>query len=147
MIRIPAFELPPILASVGASLPQWPHSLALAAALNAAGRLGVIDPAEFELLEDRVVRIRVLDTGTMATVSRRGGTFRAESASANADLVFSASAAAYLQMITRQEDPDTLFFNRRLLIEGDTELGLTVKNLLDRIELPRFMAGMPGMGR
>lgn len=38
----------------------------------------------------------------------------------------------------RQEDPDTLFFNRRLSMEGDTELGLVVKNTLDGLELPVF---------
>lgn len=27
----------------------------------------------------------------------------------------------------REEDPDTLFFNRKLQIEGDTELGLITK--------------------
>ncbi len=37
-------------------------------------------------------------------------------------------------MVTRTEDPDTLFFNRRLAIEGDTETGLTLKNLLDALE-------------
>ena len=31
---------------------------------------------------------------------------------------------------------DTLFFSRRLSMEGDTELGLLVKNTLDAIELP-----------
>ena len=36
----------------------------------------------------------------------------------------------------RLEDPDTLFFSRRLSMEGDTELGLLVKNTLDAIELP-----------
>jgi predicted lipid carrier protein YhbT len=36
----------------------------------------------------------------------------------------------------RKEDPDTLFFSRRLLMEGDTELGLLVKNTLDAMELP-----------
>ena len=37
-------------------------------------------------------------------------------------------------MATRAEDPDTLFFNRRLTIEGDTETGLVLKNLLDALE-------------
>lgn len=37
-------------------------------------------------------------------------------------------------MATRAEDPDTLFFNRRLAIEGDTETGLTLKNLLDALD-------------
>jgi len=35
----------------------------------------------------------------------------------------------------RKQDPDTLFFQRRLRIEGDTELGLYVKNLMDAIDL------------
>ncbi len=35
-------------------------------------------------------------------------------------------------------DPDTLFFQRRLVIEGDTELGLYVKNLMDAIELEQM---------
>jgi len=35
---------------------------------------------------------------------------------------------------TRTEDPDTLFFSRRLAIEGDTETGLALKNLLDALE-------------
>jgi predicted lipid carrier protein YhbT len=48
-------------------------------------------------------------------------------------------------MMLREEDPDTLFFNRKLIIEGDTELGLIVKNLLDSVDwsttpLQRFMA-------
>jgi predicted lipid carrier protein YhbT len=36
--------------------------------------------------------------------------------------------------VSRQEDPDTLFFQRRLTIEGDTELGLEVKNILDALD-------------
>ena len=40
----------------------------------------------------------------------------------------------FLCLATRREDPDALFFQRRLVIEGDTELGLTVKNLLDSRE-------------
>lgn len=40
----------------------------------------------------------------------------------------------FWRMATRTEDPDTLFFNRRLAIEGDTETGLAIKNLLDALE-------------
>lgn len=52
-----------------------------------------------------------------------------------------APISAFLQLAARQEDPDTLFFNRTLSIEGDTELGLIVKNMLDAMEWPKF-AGM-----
>lgn len=37
-------------------------------------------------------------------------------------------------LATRSEDPDTLFFQRRLTIEGETETGLALKNLLDGME-------------
>jgi predicted lipid carrier protein YhbT len=53
-------------------------------------------------------------------------------------LAFAAHLSAYLQLLARQEDPDTLFFNRELEITGDTELGLMVKNMLDAVEWPRL---------
>lgn len=37
-------------------------------------------------------------------------------------------------LATRREDPDTLFFGRRLCIEGETETGVHLKNLLDSLE-------------
>ena len=42
--------------------------------------------------------------------------------------------ADFWSMATRTEDPDTLFFQRRIAIEGDTETGLALKNLLDALE-------------
>ncbi|MDC9597520.1 ubiquinone anaerobic biosynthesis accessory factor UbiT [Xenorhabdus anantnagensis] len=41
----------------------------------------------------------------------------------------------FILIAARKEDPDTLFFQRRLRVEGNTELGLHVKNLMDSIEL------------
>jgi predicted lipid carrier protein YhbT/chorismate mutase len=38
-----------------------------------------------------------------------------------------------LLLASRLEDADTLFFQRRLMLTGDTELGLTVRNLLERL--------------
>ena len=45
-------------------------------------------------------------------------------------------------MASRREDPDRLFFQRRIIIDGDVELGLHTKNLLDSLEwddLPRML--------
>jgi predicted lipid carrier protein YhbT len=139
MIAIREFALPGPFRALGSRLPQWPHSFALATALNAANRREVFGPAERETLTGRVVRIRVSDAGICASVVFRDGRFRPAWSSEEAALAFTANAAAYLQMLARQEDPDTLFFHRRLLIEGDTELGLLVKNLLDRVELPAWL--------
>ena len=43
------------------------------------------------------------------------------------------SVTDLLLLAGRLEDADTLFFQRRLVLTGDTELGLTVRNLLDRL--------------
>ncbi|MCU0842809.1 MAG: SCP2 sterol-binding domain-containing protein [Thiobacillaceae bacterium] len=60
-----------------------------------------------------------------------------------ADVTFTATAADFARLALRLEDPDTLFFNRRLVIEGDTDLGLMVKNLLDTVELEAVARAMP----
>lgn len=49
-------------------------------------------------------------------------------------VTFTAPSDALLLVAAGKEDPDTLFFQRKLNIEGDTELGLEVKNLMLSIE-------------
>ena len=137
--KIPSFTLPALIARIGSRLPQFPHSVNLALALNAAKRLGVLPEETLEQIEDKRFRVTVLDTGMVADFTYRGGAFRPLWNTAGMpDLQFAAPLAAYLQMVSRQEDPDTLFFNRTLSIEGDTELGLRVKNMLDALEWPQL---------
>ncbi len=50
------------------------------------------------------------------------------------EVLFRAESADLLLLLTQQVDPDTLFFQRRLTILGDTELGLQLKNYLDTLE-------------
>lgn len=49
------------------------------------------------------------------------------------DVTMRASLADYLALALRREDPDTLFFARRLVLEGDTALGLEIRNALDAL--------------
>ena len=51
------------------------------------------------------------------------------------DVCIRGSLNCFIKLAAQKEDPDTLFFQRDLYIEGDTNLGLEVKNLLDRVEL------------
>ena len=143
-MNIPKFKLPTLVAHIGNHLPQWPHSLTLIAGLNAAAKMKLLPQDSLELLEDRTFLVDVLDTGGHAYFTYRSGFFRPLFlAPQTPDLSFRANLSAFLQMLTRQEDPDTLFFNRELSIEGDTELGLVVKNMLDAVEWPQ-LPGLPG---
>ncbi len=136
---IPRFTLPRLVSAIGRQLPQWPHSLALATAMNAAARVGLLPSEGLAQLEGRSFVIEVLDAGGQACFCYRGGWFRPLfSAPAAPDLSFCANLSAFLQLLARQEDPDTLFFNRDLSIVGDTELGLLIKNMLDAVEWPQL---------
>lgn len=142
-LTIPTFTLPSIIARIGTRLPQWPHAVALSAGLNAAVKMKLLPKESLALLEGRSFLIDVLDTGGHAAFTFRDGMFRPLfSVPETPDLSFRANLSAFLQLAARQEDPDTLFFNRTLSIEGDTELGLIVKNMLDAMEWPKF-AGVP----
>jgi predicted lipid carrier protein YhbT len=117
-----------------ARLPAFPGSLLFVAGLNLmiAPQL----PADVRhALEGRTVRIWVRDLGLRFDMSWRSAHFEALARVASPDLAIGASARDFMLMAQRREDPDTLFFSRRLIMEGDTELGLMVKNTIDAIDL------------
>jgi len=135
---IPTFRLPAFVAAIGRKLPQWPHGLALVAGLNAALKMKLLPADDLQALEDKHFRVTVHDTGGVADFCYRNGLFRPLfRPEGEPDLAFAAHLSAYLQLLSRQEDPDTLFFSRELDITGDTELGLRVKNMLDAVEWPQ----------
>ncbi|MGL4474402.1 MAG: ubiquinone anaerobic biosynthesis accessory factor UbiT, partial [Shewanella sp.] len=55
--------------------------------------------------------------------------------SGDADVFFSANSRELLLILAAKEDPDTLFFQQKLSMQGNTEYGLAVKNLLMSLEL------------
>ena len=63
----------------------------------------------------------------------------------DADLTIEGTVYTFLQLATRNEDSDTLFFRRQLRMSGDTELGLYVKNFLESIE-PESLPLQPALG-
>lgn len=96
-----------------------------------------LEDGELEFLEGRWLSIEVRDIGLRWFTSVENDQLIVRQ-SAEADVSFSANASDLLMIAARKQDPDTLFFQRRLVIEGDTELGLYVKNLMDAIELDQM---------
>ncbi|NKF49735.1 SCP2 domain-containing protein [Shewanella sp. WXL01] len=89
---------------------------------------------ELDFLQHKWVGIVVDDIGLSFEVSIDNNKLQIRPM-ADSDVVFSANVPELVLVAAGKEDPDTLFFQRKLLIEGDTELGLEVKNLLLGIEL------------
>jgi len=84
-------------------------------------------------LYGKTVCIDIKDTGSRIHFRIDGNCLRPAIPGAT-DVRISGTVADFWLLATRREDPDTLFFSRRLCIEGDTETGVHVKNLLDALE-------------
>lgn len=88
--------------------------------------------ADFLCRRSLAVRITDLDIEWRFTLdAARGRIVRCRDA---ADATIRGDSLALLLLAARRVDPDTLFFHRRLMVEGDTELGLQAKNLLDTLD-------------
>ncbi|NYT80105.1 SCP2 sterol-binding domain-containing protein [Alcaligenaceae bacterium] len=140
-----SYRLPEPLGKLLAALPAFPGSLLFVQGLNLL--LVRHLPADtLQALYGRSLRIRVADAGVQFDFSWDGRGFVAARRHAEPALTIAATAHDFLLLMQRKEDPDTLFFSRRLAMEGDTELGLLVKNTLDSIDLPAPFGVRPRTG-
>ena len=135
MTAMKLFLIPQPVGNLLALLPRYPHSLIFARAINLALDKKLRDEV-WQPLYGKQVCIRVKDAGLTFHFTLGTNGLIASQAVHQPDLTISASAHDFILLALRKEDPDTLFFSRRLLMEGDTELGLLVKNTLDAMELP-----------
>ena len=116
-------------------LPAFPGCLMFVTGLNLA-LAKKLNPDVTQMLVGKKLRLCVTDAQWTFDFEWKNDRFVACQSRGSADLTISAGAHDFVKLARRQEDPDTLFFNRRLAMEGDTELGLLVKNTIDAIELP-----------
>lgn len=135
------FRIPAPLSRVLGMLPRRPGSQLFVTGLNLA--LAPHLPIDTcAMLEGRSLRIAVADAGLCFDYTWRSSAFRAAThGSQTPDLTIRADLRDFYQLLQRGEDPDTLFFSRRLVMEGDTELGLLVKNTLDSLDMEVLKPG------
>lgn len=131
-----SFAIPSPLKRILPHLPAWPGSVLFVSAINLI--LAPQIPADVaQALQGRRLRIHVRDLQIIFDFTWLGQAFAAcPPTLAAPDVTIAASAADFMALARREQDPDTLFFGRRLLMQGNTELGLMVKNMLDALELP-----------
>jgi O2-independent ubiquinone biosynthesis accessory factor UbiT len=131
--------MPSILRPTLALLPFALQKKVMLPALHSVFNEAIAD-GDFEFLQDKWLKISITDLNLQWLISfDNDHLIMADSKlELNYDVSFSATGDDLLLIAGRKQDPDTLFFQRRLKIEGDTELGLEVKNLIDAIELDQL---------
>ncbi|TCO76074.1 ubiquinone anaerobic biosynthesis accessory factor UbiT [Chromatocurvus halotolerans] len=120
-----AFQLAPVAVSTEVLVRLFNHLLR-----------GQAIVGELHALDGKRLAIDIVDTATALDFTIRGGRlYRSDSAGRRCrDVCIRGRLEHFWQLASRQEDPDTLFFNRQLEIEGETETGLYIKNLLDSLD-------------
>ena len=127
-------------------IPDRVHSTAVVTVLNRVFAEALRE-GELDYLQGHSVRIHVRDMRLTFCISLQQGRLVASRARNMPDLSITGTLHAFLLLAARCEDTDTLFFQRRLRMEGNTELGLEVKNFLDGLDvdslwLPRQVSSM-----
>ena len=84
-------------------------------------------------LGNRTVEVAISDLGLRVRLQLATGGFRVAPSRSETALRIVAPVASYLRLLRGEDDADRLFFERALVMEGDTEMGLVLKNTLDAI--------------
>jgi predicted lipid carrier protein YhbT len=120
-----------MLGAIDRRIPVPLKQLAAEAPLNRIFAQAIED-GEFDDFEGRRIRLEVNGGQPGITIGFWAGRLRVIDGPGEATI--RGSLTAFRTLAERRQDPDQLFFQRRLVIEGDTELGLGLKNLLDSLE-------------
>lgn len=113
-------------------LPVAPPSLLAARVLDRVLLPRLPDDAR-QALTGRCVELVVTDFGLRVRLRITPDGFASAGEGGEAALRVAATGASYLRLLRGEDDPDRMFFERTLVMEGDTELGLVLKNTLDAI--------------
>ena len=90
---------------------------------------------KLQKLDSKIIRLTITDTGNSWCFRfANEGLEAVTNKHAAVDVHIKGCLKNFLLLATHNEDPDTLFFNQELCLEGNTEDGLYLRNILDAME-------------
>ncbi|SES73824.1 ubiquinone anaerobic biosynthesis accessory factor UbiT [Thorsellia anophelis] len=113
-------------------IPKLLINQVLSDAFNHALQVSIRE-GEFDFLRDKWLKIEISDLDFSWSITYKNHKLIIANPIVN-QAVLSGDSQALLLIAAQVVDADTLFFQRRLRIEGDTEFALEVKNTLDAID-------------
>ena len=138
------FISPANLGRISTKMPERLNFLVVNQLINKAFEEQV-DDGDFDFLQGRSLQIEIIDAGVYVSLTKSGNKLTCSHFSDQqhvADVTLSIDVANAIALLNQEVDPDTLFFQRKLKINGDTELAHHVKNTIDTLDpdvIPRFV--------
>lgn len=90
--------------------------------------------SRLDFMEGKILKLSITDTGNCWQFIVRNNRLLDDKINSVADVHIQGDLRTFLLLATSNEDPDSLFFSRKLSIEGNTEDGLYIKNLIDAMD-------------
>ncbi len=138
------FIKPQFLSNIATRMPSKLNFVVVEKFLNTAFAEQISD-GDFEFLEHRVLQVEISDANLFVGLSFRHNKIicnHFDSKACTSDATLSIDTINAINLVQQEVDPDTLFFQRKLKINGDTELAHHVKNTIDALDpevIPGFM--------
>lgn len=92
-----------------------------------------LDAASRNALAGRTVEVEIVEPGLRVRLQLGARGFEVAPGQREPALCVRATANALWRLLRGEDDADRLFFERALVMQGDTEYGLMLKNTLDAI--------------
>lgn len=92
-----------------------------------------LDDGQRSALAGRIVEVELIESGVRVRLLLGASGFSVAGGAAEPAVRIRARTDALWRLVRGQDDADRLFFERALVMEGDTEYGLIIKNTLDAI--------------
>ncbi|MAZ66953.1 MAG: hypothetical protein CMF25_07565 [Kangiellaceae bacterium] len=89
---------------------------------------------DWRLFEGKTIELYVIDVNKRLQWHCRNQRFHPCISRQKADARISGNLNTFVVLIQQSVDSDTLFFERKLQMEGNTEVGLAMRNMLDAID-------------
>ena len=99
-----------------------------------------ISQGDLDILEGRRVLLEIGDLKLALAISVSNGKPVLLKEITNPEVTIRGNLEEFVLLASNREDPDTQFFQRRIAIEGNTELGLEIKNLIYSLDPDRLPA-------
>lgn len=134
--KLAALLAPQRLSSCISFVPQVINRKLIEAVLNRVLKEQITD-GDFDYLTGKWLQVEIRDAQLFTIIGFRNRQFvcrQVAQASSDADARLSVFTADAIDLVQQKIDPDTLFFQRKLTIGGDTELAHHVKNTLDTLD-------------
>ncbi len=97
-----------------------------------------LSDGDLDFLEGHFLHIEVTDLGYHWIISKLKDRLALFPIGVESSVSIRGSSREFVLLASRREDPDSLFFQRKLIIDGDTEMGLMIKNSMDCVDLEQL---------